>query len=75
MLQKKLEKMSNELELEIKKFNSYLKKERRRRKWERDTFFTSKDRDVMIESVVIGSFIERAIGHFINRTLEGIFRF
>ncbi|MCS7279958.1 MAG: hypothetical protein NZ530_07910 [Thermodesulfobacteriaceae bacterium] len=75
MLQEKIEKLAQELDWEVKKLNSYLKSERKRRKRERDTFFTPQDRNLMIESVVIGGFIERAINHFIGRTLDGIFGF
>lgn len=75
MLEKKFEKMAKELEWEVKKLNTYLKSEKKRRRKERDTFFTSQDRNLMIESVVIGGFIERAIGYFINKSLDGIFRF
>lgn len=75
LLQEKIEKLAQELDWEIKKLNSFLKKERRRRKRERDTFFTPQDRNLMIQSVVIGGFIERAINHFINRTLDGILGF
>lgn len=55
------------LSKEEEKYMKILKKHYRARRIERDTFFTPKDRNILIESFVIGGLLEKAAERLIMR--------
>ncbi|MCS7149923.1 MAG: hypothetical protein N2Z40_02400 [Caldimicrobium sp.] len=55
------------LNREEDRYVKILKKHYRARRVERDTFFSSKDRNILIESFVIGGLLEKAAEKIISR--------
>ena len=66
---KNIDKLIQELEREKRKHQKYIKMGEKLRKRERDTFFTEKDRNILIESFVIGGILENVITKVVNRVL------
>ncbi len=64
-----IDRLIQELERERQRHVKYLRMGERKRKRERDTFFTEKDRTILIESFVIGGILENVITKTINRLL------
>lgn len=62
-----IEQLLNVLTKEEEKYMKILKKHYRARRIERDTFFTPKDRNILIESFVIGGLLEKAAERLITR--------
>ncbi len=63
----RIENIIERLEKEKSYYRRYLKKGERVRKRERDTFLTEKDRNILIESFVIGGLLENFITKALNR--------
>ena len=66
---KNIDKLIQELEREKRRQQKYIKMGEKLRKRERDTFFTEKDRNILIESFVIGGILENVITKVVNRVL------
>ena len=64
-----IDKLIQELEREKRRHQKYIKMGEKLRKRERDTFFTEKDRNILIESFVIGGILENVITKVVNRVL------
>lgn len=67
MLKEYLNNILERLEKEKSFYIRYLKKRDRKRKRERDTFFTERDRNIFIESFVIGGLLEKVILKAVER--------
>ncbi|MFN3813626.1 MAG: hypothetical protein ACK4SM_03270 [Aquificaceae bacterium] len=68
-MEKEIDELMGRVERRIEEYRKYLKKGDKIRKRERDTFFTEKDKTVLIESFVIGGVLENLITKTINRIL------
>lgn len=66
MSKQALEAMLHYLSKEEERYYKILKKHYRARRIERDTFFTPKDRNILIESFVIGGLLEKAAERLIS---------
>ncbi|MCS7199782.1 MAG: hypothetical protein NZ850_05490 [Caldimicrobium sp.] len=55
------------LNKEEEKYVKILKKHYKARRVERDTFFSAKDRNILIESFVIGGLLEKAAERLISK--------
>lgn len=64
---KGIHQLLTSLSKEEEKYMKILKKHYRARRIERDTFFTPKDRNILIESFVIGGLLEKAAERLITR--------
>ena len=67
MIEKRIEELLERLEREENYYRKALKRGEKVRKRERDTFFTEKDRTILIESFVLGGLIENIITKAVNR--------
>lgn len=68
-MKEKIDKILKELELEQERYKRFLKKGERQIIRERDTFLTKKDRNILIESFVIGGLLENILTRIILRVL------
>ncbi|WP_448588463.1 hypothetical protein [Thermocrinis sp.] len=64
-----IEKMLKDLEERKQFYERSIRKSERKRKRERDTFLTEKDRTILIESFAIGGILENLIIRALNRII------
>jgi|GEM_PF-790605 len=63
----RIEKLLKDIERNKQLYERTLRKTERKRKRERDTFLTEKDRTILIESFAIGGILENLIIRALNR--------
>ncbi|RMH00038.1 MAG: hypothetical protein D6699_07965 [Aquificota bacterium] len=68
-MKERLEYLIESIEKEKEYYRRFIRRGEKVRKRERDTFLTEKDRNILIESFVIGGLIENLITKAVNRIL------
>jgi len=62
-----LSKIEKELETLKRRYSSFIEERERKRRKMRDVHFSEGDREVLIQSIVIGGLIENMISHFVTK--------
>jgi len=68
-LEKNLENLQMQLNQFQKKYSKYLEEKERIRKRQQDIHFTKKDKEILIESFVIGGVIENLVTRLFSKLL------